>query len=143
MTDLEWAIQHTVHKQRGLSKQLAEVVGTSQQVLLNKVNPDNDLNHLNLRDGLAIMKHTGDVTILEVMAEQCGYRLHQCNAEATDLMDSVLSLMSEHGELSSLVQASTADGVIDDKEKRAILTKAREIHHAVEQFESSIESEAK
>jgi len=141
MTDLEWSIEQTVKHRRGLSKELSSVLGIGQTVLLNKVDSNCDGKHLSVMEGHRIMKHTGDIRILEEQARDLGYRLEKNETEATELMDSVLSLMSENGELSGLVQSSMADGLIDDKEKRQILSKARQLHRAVERFESSIEAE--
>ena len=143
MTDLEWAIQQTVHAKRGLSKQLADVVGTSQQVLLNKVNPEVPTNSLHVTEAFKIMKHTGDITILEVQAAELGYHLVKDDSKAVPLMDALLDVIKEQGDIGSAIKDSTADGVVDVHEERHTITQIHEAKRALDELECSVKAHAK
>jgi hypothetical protein len=143
MTDLEWAINQMVHKKRGLSKQLADVIGTSQQVLLNKVNPEVQSNSLHAHEAFKIMKHTGDITILEVMADGLGYKLVKDESKPVPILDALLNVVKEHGDIGVCISSAMTDGIYDEEEERYTVQQINEARRALELLECSIHTLAK
>lgn len=55
---------HHVGHQYGVER-FADETGQSRAVVYNKLNPDNDSNHLYLRDALLLTEKSGDDSVLE------------------------------------------------------------------------------
>ncbi len=143
MTDIEWAIQTTVHRQRGLSKKLADVIGTSQQVLLNKVNPEIPTNHLTAAEALKIMAYTDDVVILEIMASELGYTLCKEESKTVPVLDALLNVIVNQGDVGKAIKDSIEDGVIDVSEERYTLAQINELRKRLGDLESSVKQHAR
>lgn len=142
MTNLEWAIQQTVHSKRGLSKQIADLLGTSQHVVLNKANPDNELNHFHVAQVQQIMELTGDVRILEELAHELGYSIVANQAVPVSITEAVLSSVKEQGDVSDAITKALADNVIKPKEERDICKEIAEARRALDVMEASIHQAA-
>lgn len=140
MTDIEWAINQLVHKKRGSSKQLADRLVCSQQILLNKVNPENMSNHLHLHEAMKLMQVTKDVSLLEVMAEQLGYKLVKNDCAAKPVVDALISAVKEQGDIASIVGSVVARGVVTQELKRAIRKEITEGVDSLDVLLSSIEN---
>lgn len=140
MTNLEWAIQQTVHEKRGAAKRLADAIGTSHQVLLNKVNPEVVNNHLTVREAVSLMQHTGCVLILEEVASELGYSVIKDNAAAVPLAEAVLKVMKEHGDVGGAIAA--AGKHINQNEARSICKEISEARLALDALEASVQFEA-
>lgn len=140
MIDLEWAIQQTVLNKRGYSKLLADAIGCSQQILLNKVNPEIVTNHLSVVEASKIMQVSGNVMILEELARLLGYTLVKDDAEPVSITDALLSVMKEHGDIGQVIGEATADNVITENEQRAIVKEINDARHSLDCLESSIKT---
>ncbi len=119
------AADATVHDYPGGSEALATRIGMSGAVLRNKVNPNNDRNVLGLVEAQKIMRISGDHRILQAQAADLGYallRLDEAMPEgaADSLTGMVLRLDVTGGDLSRVVGAALADGVITQNEMSAI-----------------------
>jgi len=144
MEDLEWAIHQTVHKRRGFSKQVAEHLGMSQQVLLNKVNPEICSSHVQVAEALKMMQFTQDLTILEVMAEMLNCKVIRVDKpRAVPVMSALLSVVKEHGDIGEAITEATKDGVINEIEERHIIQQIKEEREALDRLEASIRDHAK
>lgn len=67
MDDLDQAIYSTVHSSRIGAKKIAQRIGISDQVLLNKANPSNETHKLTVREALAIQLATKKKDIARAM----------------------------------------------------------------------------
>jgi len=131
MDQLDQAIYDTVHDAG--TAQLAVRLGISRQVLINKVNPNDDRNHLSLHQAQAVMQATGDIRILQAQAALLGYDVVQ-KAERDANEDPVASLVKTMKETSEAInRASTAleDGRLTQRELAGC---RKEIAEAVEQL---------
>ena len=144
MEDLEWAIHQTVHKRRGFSKQVADHLGMSQQVLLNKVNPEICSSHVQVAEAVKMMQFTRDLTILEVMAEMLDCKVVKVDKpRAVPLMSALLGVVKEHGDIGDAISDATCDGVISEIEERHIIQQIKEEREALDKLEASIRDHAK
>jgi len=144
MEDLEWAIHQTVHKRRGFSKQVADDLGMSQQVLLNKVNPEILSSHVQVAEAVKMMRFTRDLTILEVMAEMLNCKVIKSDKpHAVPVMTALLNVVKEHGDIGDAIMNATQDGVINEIEERHIIQQIKEEREALDKLEASIHKNAK
>lgn len=140
--DIDWAIQQSVHKKRGMSKKLAEILGCSQQVLLNKVNPEVESNHLHVKELFKIVEATGDITPFEIMLEKLGYRVVKEQVKPEPVLQAMLKSVKEHGDVADAITRALEDGEIDEQEVRIIMSEIREGQHALEGLEHAIKQHA-
>jgi hypothetical protein len=112
------AADNTVHDYPGGSESLAPRLGMSAAVLRNKVNPNNDRNHLSLSEADQMMAKTGDHRILHALAAQHGYVLHKIDtAQANEsVLGVMLSNSAKHGAFFQTLQHALADGLITENE---------------------------
>jgi len=64
------AAYRTVHESAGGATGVAEGIGIGKQVLVNKVNPNNNSHHLGLEEAVKLMEYTGDIQILHALAQE-------------------------------------------------------------------------
>ena len=130
MDQLDQVIYDTVHD-AGTAK-LATQLGISRQVLINKVNPNDDRNHLSLHQAQAVMQATGDVRILRTQAALLGYEIvPREQAAEPDPLASLVSTMSETAEAIQATAQAMEDGRLTQRELAAC---RKEIAEAVDQF---------
>lgn len=112
----------TVHDYPGGSESLAPRLGMTGAVLRNKVNVNNDRNHLTLAEADRLMRVTGDHRILQALAAAHGYALVPVEQGETDapVLGLVLELGRTGGEVSRVVCEALADNVITPNEMAAI-----------------------
>lgn len=63
------AAYRTVHESPGGATAVAEGIGIGKQVLVNKLNPNNNSHHLGLEEAIKLMEFTGDIQILHALAQ--------------------------------------------------------------------------
>lgn len=63
------AAYRTVHESAGGAIAVADGIGIGKQVLVNKVNPNNNSHHLGLEEAVKLMEFTGDIQILHALAQ--------------------------------------------------------------------------
>lgn len=125
---------------------VANEIGTTKGYLYASLDPRQMHKPLSVDRAVALTRLSGDMSIIEEMAKMFGYAL--CKAEAreqeyrdiSDIVDSALSLQCGQGELSKSIKEAIEDGVIDEKEKQMIKTKAYELRKLAIELESLIDS---
>lgn len=144
MDELEYAIQNTVKHRRGFSKQVAEHLGMSQQVLLNKINPMITSNHLHVTEAARVIAFTQDFSIIEVMAEMLGCKIVKTNKpKAVPIMSALLTVVKEHGDIGEAITDAIKDDVINEIEERHIIQQIKDERAALDSLQSSIQCHAK
>lgn len=63
------AAYRTVHESPGGASAVADGIGIGKQVLVNKLNPNNNSHHLGLEEAIKLMEFTGDIQILHALAQ--------------------------------------------------------------------------
>lgn len=121
MDHIDSAIYDTVHNAGIAPKQLAGLMGMSHQVLLNKANPQCEANKFSVHELVALQRHTGSTRIAEAMCLELGVNvLGPVAGSSQSVVDAVLTVVSECGDVSRAVQESLADGVLTAREKSNI-----------------------
>lgn len=111
------AAYHTVHDYPGGAPSLAPRLGIkSPRVLDNKVNQNCETHHLTLAEAVKLVDFTGDLRILEAMAERVGQLLLPLPqldlVSDTALLETYTNLFKEVGEFSAVFHDALADGRI-------------------------------
>jgi len=123
MTPLD-AAHATVHDYPGGSESLAPRLGMGGSILRNKVNANNNTNHLTLVDADKMMSVTGDHRILEALAQQHGYVLvpvaFDTPASDSAILELVTKVWRHNGNVGKAVDDAFADGRITKRELSAI-----------------------
>lgn len=118
------AMHHTVHDYQGGSESLGPRMGIVPAVLRNKVNPNSTSHHLTLIEADKMMTMTGDLRILEVLAQNHGYVLVPVafDAPASDsaILELVTKVWRHNGNVGKAVDDAFADGRITKRELSAI-----------------------
>lgn len=127
MDQLDLAIHSTAHTAAGGLPKLANKLGIGETVFRSKCNPNTETHKLSLREAMAMMLLTDDVRILEVMADQLGYKLEPVETCAADsVLDAVLLLGSSVGEVNRTIQEALADNRISARELADIRNRSSE-----------------
>ena len=145
MTDidqLDQAVYDTVHDYvdprsgRKGCVALAELLGMKPSTLANKSNRSDEFAHLNIREARSVMLATGDVRILDALANSMGYAcvpLPTIDAAADmDLLDAWAKWSAEFGETAETIKQALEDGRIEQHEIEAV---RREL---IEDFEKGL-----
>ena len=114
------AFYHTVHDYKDGTAALADRMGMSAAILLNKADPNKEHNKPLLKDADMAMGLTGDYRILDVLAQNHG-RIVVRKPEPGEACDmAILELMAQawksNGEVGSEVHSTLADGKVEKKE---------------------------
>lgn len=124
MSSIADAVYLTVQAYKGGAESLAPRLGTSGNVLRNKVNPSNDTHHLRLDEAVAMMAFSGDVRILHAIGDELGYivvpALGVDELTNEDLLVKFNRMYQAMGEFAAKTNVSIADGVLDADERRKL-----------------------
>lgn len=114
----------------GHAAKLADKIGMSQKILSNKVNPDNEHHQLTVQELCRLMPAADDYQVLMVMADMFGFKIEkkQCN-NSGNIISALLSVESEHGDVSRTLGQALEDGTLTRSERTDIL---REINEAID-----------
>lgn len=134
MQDLEQAAYSTVHDSDIPPKQIAELVGISYQVLLNKANPQNDTHKLTIAEALAIQIHTKNHAILHAMKAALDKR----DKPQKSILRSLVDMSKEVGDVVRIVDEAAADGHIAMIEKRSCIKEINEAITSLEMLKASL-----
>ncbi|MCB5226226.1 hypothetical protein JAO78_005290 [Alishewanella sp. 16-MA] len=91
--------------------------------MYNKLNPENDSNHLYLRDAILLTEKANNDAILSAWAQQRGgvfVKLPNNLSCEEELSDQLLRLSEEMGLTSGGIRESRSDGIIDPDEYEGI-----------------------
>ncbi|MDP2715517.1 phage regulatory CII family protein [Rheinheimera sp.] len=116
---------HQVGHSYGVEK-FADDTYQSRGAMYNKLNPDNDSNHLYLRDAILLTEKANNDAILEAWCHQRGgvfVRLPDAVACDEELSDQLMRVSEELGAALGEVRAARSDGVIDPSEFETIKTR--------------------
>ena len=103
--------------------ELARLLGKSQVILANKLNPDCDSNHLNLGEAIAITELSDDNGIIEAWAVSRGKVLVDIPtgvASDEELADLVMIVSESVAQVFAAYREARKDGLIDRDERREI-----------------------
>lgn len=121
MVDVEIAAFHLVHDFKGGAPALGPLAGIDATLLSNKVNPNNDRNHLMLKEAVRIQMASGDHRVLHAMAENLGeVCLPLPEVKDGDLLKDTLRSTRAVGEMMREIDVSLADDVVTANELRRI-----------------------
>lgn len=122
MSRVDNAAYALVHATRERARDVAERTGIKLQVLINKVSPTCDRNHLMLSEAVAIQRAAGDHRILRAMAEELGYVCIPAPAMISDddVAHALAGLCAEFGDYLRKVDESMRDDRITPNEQRQL-----------------------
>jgi len=138
------AAYNTVHDHPGGAPVLAVRLGVaSARVLDNKVNPRSDHHKLTLDEAVKLMVFTGDLQILQAIAERVGHLVMplpviDCVSD-TALLETYTGLIKEVGEFSATFHDAIADGVMTVAEMKRMRQEMHDFFRAGEELLSRAE----
>lgn len=121
MVDVEVAAWSLVHDFPGGAPALGAMAGIDGTLLSNKVNPNNDRNHLMLKEAVRIQVASGDHRILHAMADNLGelcVPLPAVNDE--DLMKATLRSVRAFGVMMGETERALSDARVTPNELKRI-----------------------
>lgn len=143
MDQLAIAVYNTSHHSDVAMGDLAQKLGMTYQVLVNKTNHGSERNVLSLREAFELIIHTKNMSILRVMAQKMGCALVQVPSETSAcILMSVLKATAEHGDIAQTIKDSLADNIITNREQAAIHEEIDETISALEQLRASVTEKA-
>lgn len=114
------AFYHTVHDYKGGTAELANRMGMSGAILLNKADPNKEHNKPLLKDADMVMGLTGDFRILDAMAAAHGRVVIKAPEPGESCDAAILELMAHswksHGDVGMNVHEVLADGKVTPQE---------------------------
>lgn len=140
------AFHETVHSAPGGLEALAVRLGMSAQILRNKANPNNNSNHVSLRDVERVMELTGDYRTMHALAKSFGFVCikveDSCGPSDLALLEVVTSAMSANGGFGAAINKALEDGRIQQHEveevKDAAFAAPRAIHDVVSRMQGLV-----
>lgn len=136
MDHVDQAIYDVVHNSKIPTKEIAQRLGMSHQVLINKANPQSEFHKLTLREALAVQLITGNRRIQQAMETELGLN-DEKKLPSKNLLESVLVASREHGDVVRAVQEALEDGRFTLREREIC---QKEIDDAVNALHSLRES---
>lgn len=140
MQNLDIAITETIHNSDISAKEIAERMGKSHQVLLNKANPNNDTHHLTLHEGAAAIKATGNMAILDALSSMFGYGDYAQKPKTECMIEALLNAMKENADIGLAVHSAVMDGKLTVTEKNEIIREIREAKTALIDLEKAVQA---
>lgn len=121
MVDVEISAWALVHDFPGGATALGARAGIDGMLLSNKVNPNNDRNHLMLKEAVRIQVASGDHRILHAMADNLGELCVPLPAvHDDDLMQATLRSVQCFGEMMGETERALHDGRVSSNELKRI-----------------------
>lgn len=138
MSSLENAAWAIVHATRDSARDIAERTGIKLQVLVNKVSPACDRNHLMLSESLSIQKAAGDFRILHAMADELGFVCvpKPSSISDDDVAHALAELCAEFGDYLRKVDESMRDGKVTPNERKQLEIELAEMIRAATHLQS-------
>ena len=141
MTPID-AAHATVHDYPGGSESLAPRIGMRSNILRNKVNHNNETNHLTLSEASKLMALTGDRRILDALAaeQDCVVVPATCNVVVSDMavLELVAKVWMHNGDVGRAVNDALADGRITKLELEDIKQSIYRVEQAMHTMLSRI-----
>jgi hypothetical protein len=122
-------------------KQLAHLMGMSHTALLNRSNPNDDSHRLNLEQFLQILVHSKNPEPLQLLANALGYALvPQVKPDGVSLVQALVHLAAESGDVSRAVHDAMADGRVTQIEKAGIQREVSHVRQSLLVLEESVKA---
>ncbi|EGG93550.1 putative bacteriophage protein [gamma proteobacterium IMCC1989] len=115
MDHVDQAVYDVIHNSDISTKDIAQRLGMSHQVLINKANPQQEFHKMTLREALAIQLITGNHGIHRAVETELG--VSENKPVLKNLLESVLVASKEHGDVVREVQQAMEDGRFTLREK--------------------------
>lgn len=140
MTPIEFAAHQTAHgDHRGFLAEMAKYLGLGEQVLRNKVNPEQEQAKLSLDEAVRMMRKDGDLRILYAVAAEFGVPIGQQRGDTPkSLMMAVLNADAEHGDVTRTVADAMKDRRWTQPEKAEAMKQIREARAALDELELAV-----
>ena len=132
MDSLGLAIQSTVHSTESSAAELATRLGLGYQVFINKTNPNNETHKLSIHEGLALMLHAKNPSIMYAMRDCLRKARVVDHFDEKPLIPAILDAAAETGDVDRVVRDALEDGHFSDREKVAVVAEARQAIEAME-----------
>ena len=137
MDHIDQAIYDTVHNSDMPPKEIARRLGFNYQVLINKVNPQNETHRLTLRETLAIQLLTGNHAIYRAMGTELSMNAED-KAPVLGIMESALKAGKEHGDVIQSIYTALEDGRMTMREQESCQREITEAIEALMQLRESV-----
>lgn len=128
-------------------RELSEAMDCTQNVALNKLNPQNEHNTPTLKDAVKLTDHFDDDRILQAWASERGYllvaKVNPDDIDEEEILDAMLNLNANFGDLGHAYHTARADGVIDPQEFQKIKGAALLLRTSVALLENILETQVR
>lgn len=128
-------------------KKLASAMDCTQNVALNKLNPNNEHNTPTLKDAIKLTDSFNDDRILNAWASSRGYLLvkkfNASDVDEEEIINILLELNTNFGKLGDAYREARADGVIEPKEFDLIKHSSELLRKTVAAFEGVIQTQVR
>lgn len=141
MDSLDRAIYDIVHNSDITAKGIADRLGLSHQILLNKANPNNDSHKMTVRESFAIQVITGNQAVVNAM--QAELTLSKRKTAPASVLACVLNAGKEHGDVLESIQLALEDDVITESEKVGIFKEIDEAEESLGSLREAVMSHGK
>lgn len=139
---LDQAVYDTAHSATGGLNRLAHSMGLSHQVLINKVNFNNEQNKLSLREAISMMEITENYSVLEEASRMLGFKTEPLDAEPEkSLLSAILNVSADHGQVHQTIETAVLDQKISSRELRKISQDVDDAIDALHGLRATIEKE--
>lgn len=143
MNHIEFAAHKTAHgESRGHLPEMAKYLGMGEQVLRNKVNPEQEQAKLSLDESVRMMRKEGDLSILYAIAAEFNVPVGPPSVDKPkSLMMAVLTADAEHGDVTRTVADAMSDRRWTQAEKAEAIKQIREARAALDALEQAVIAE--
>ena len=143
MTPIQFAAHQTAHgAYRGHLAEMAAYLGIGEQILRNKVNPEQEQARLSLDEAVRMMKKDGDLRILEAVAAEFGRSISGPQAKAESLVMATLNAAAECADVSRAVTDTMKDRRLTQAELAKDLQEIQQAHIALDVLKQTLIAEA-
>jgi hypothetical protein len=143
MDHIEFAVHATAHgNSTGHLPAMAKYLGLKEQVLRNKVNPEQEQANIRLDEAIRMMRKDGDLRILYAIAAEFKVQVKAPVADKPkSLMMAVLTADAEHGDVTRTVADAISDRRWTQAEKAEAMKQIREARAALDALEQAVIAE--
>lgn len=144
MNQVEFAVHQTAHgTRRGDLADMAKYLGIGEQVLRNKVNPEQEQSRLYFDEFIRMMRKDGDLRILYAIAAEFGCTLAPPGCKVTPtVVNALLEANADNGDLTREVVDAMADGKITQAELARTRERINVARTALDGLEQSLIAKA-
>lgn len=126
MTPLDVAIHRTFHDWPGGLKAAAAALGKNEQVLRNKAAHTVTTNMLGLHEARDAMLMSGDLQILQALADELGVRVLPASKTPGSVLVELMAAEAEHGDVARALADALRDGRITPREAADVAAEINE-----------------